>query len=320
MRRTADPLPEITAGNLPTPELAERSTDPAVLRRVRGFAESQAAAARVELRRLLDLAPLPGPERVRAFESAHARLVKWRYETALRTPSRLGRGLPHDPERFRVRLADDSPNCDRLGYLGRLRDGSTWNGEARLFTGGADTPAHRVMLRYGQRALARFEQTGTPGDELRNLVVLPDGQVVVGNSLVRGDRARRVGRELAERVARRQGVAPQMELGGEPLYAVTAPAESRSVLFAEAMRELGHARPGDVAAWQRARYLLYQAPLTKKGSDAVTRTFLVAVGAFLLGTTPTLEQDADLRCMVDGQEGATAMPGDPLVEAALSGS
>jgi hypothetical protein len=39
----------------------------------------------------------------------------------------------------------------------------------------------------------------------------------------------------------------------------------------------------------------------KKGSDAVTRVFLVAVGAVLLGHPPELAQDIDLRCAVLGQ-------------------
>jgi hypothetical protein len=76
------------------------------------------------------------------------------------------------------------------------------------------------------------------------------------------------------------------------------------------MTALAGAEPGDVAAWQAARYLLYQAPLTKKGSDAVARVFLVAVGTVLLGAAPILEHDVDLQCIVAGQRAATAMPGD----------
>ncbi|MDQ3576911.1 MAG: hypothetical protein M3443_04775 [Actinomycetota bacterium] len=53
-----------------------------------------------------------------------------------------------------------------------------------------------------------------------------------------------------------------------------------------------------LAAWLRSAYLLYQAPRTKRGSDATNRTFLIAAGICLLGHTPVLRHDIDLRAVV----------------------
>lgn len=57
-----------------------------------------------------------------------------------------------------------------------------------------------------------------------------------------------------------------------------------------------------LAAWLRATYMIYQAPRRKRGSDAATRTFLVAAGAYLLHRPPALLNDVDLRAIVLPQE------------------
>lgn len=105
-----------------------------------------------------------------------------------------------------------------------------------------------------------------------------------------------------------------MEVGGDPLYVVTATPDDADVLFNVALAILAGAPDlaplSRLRAWQDARYLLYQAPRMKKGSDAVTRVFLVAVAALLFGRAPILVQDVDLRCMVLGQRSATEMDGD----------
>ncbi|UGT60543.1 hypothetical protein [Nocardia asteroides] len=80
-------------------------------------------------------------------------------------------------------------------------------------------------------------------------------------------------------------------------------------MFRQALELLAGAEPGEVSAWQRARFLLCQAPVMKRGTDAVIRTFLV--GALLFEQPPVLAQDADLRCLVLGQDAATRMPADP---------
>ncbi|GAA0629821.1 hypothetical protein GCM10010174_57740 [Kutzneria viridogrisea] len=309
----------IGPANFPTPLLALRSANQSEEKRVRGFASMQAEAAEAMRERLSARWHTAGTsERTELLRAVHADLIQWRYELALRAPGRIGRGIPLDAERFRATIAGHGLNYDRIGYIGRLRAGATWDAATRTFRGGRDTPAHRTMLAYGDAAIDRFRRLGVRGDVLDNPVALPDGACVRGNRLVRGEAAQRLARDLFTRIAQRGADTSQIETGGEPVYLVSAENEARAVMFSAAISLLAGAARGDVAAWQNARYLLYQAPVTKKGSDAVTRTFLVAVGAVLLGTPPTLEHDTDLRCLVLGQDRAVAMPSDPVVHARMT--
>jgi hypothetical protein len=310
----------ITDASFPTPDLALRSANKDEDRRVRHFAVEQAAAAE-EIRPCLDdqlHRAANHADRVAALTSAHAGLVGWRYELALRTERRLGRGLAHDASRFSKPLNEAGPNYDRIGYIGRFRDGAEWDPSTRTFRGGRDTPAHRIMLAYGRVAADRFAREEHDGDVLRNLVVLPDGSRLTGNSLVRGAAAERIADDLVDRIARRGGDTTRIETGGAPMYVVSATDSARDRMFRAAMSALADAAPGDVRAWQAARYLLYQAPVTKKGSDAVARTFLVVVGAILFESAPVLEQDVDLRCMVSGQRSATVLSSDPVTASAAT--
>ena len=281
----------ITAASFPTPDLAVRSCDPVELARVHAFAAQQAIAAEDARQRLaagFDVATL---------RDVHADLIRWRHELALRAPGRIGQGLALDASRFVTSLTDGGQNFDRVGYLGRLRHGSSWDPATRTFRGGVETPAHRIMLRYGRAVHERFAREDNSGDVLLNQVVLPDGRVLTGNRLVRGAAAARISDELVARLARRGRDVSQIETGGDPCYVVSADDAARAVLFDEALDLL--AGKGD---WPAARYLLYQSPQTKKGSDAVTRVFLVAVATVLSGQPPILDQDIDLRCAVLGQQ------------------
>jgi hypothetical protein len=304
----------ISSTSFPTPDLALRSSDPGELHRVRRFAGEQAAAASAALR-VLDgelRTARSRQDRVDAYVRAYEGLILWRAELARGMTPVLGTNLEHDARRFVVPIRDGGPNYDRLGYVGRLRENPVWDGRTRTYRGGGATPAHLIMLRYGQLALDRFATEDHDGDTLRNPVVLPDGGRVTGNRLVRGAAARKIAADLLARVVARGLDATHVETGGEPLlYAVTAPDDTRERLFHTAMGLLADAGHGEVSAWQAARYLLYQAPVTKKGSDAVIRTFLVAAGTHLLGEPPVLEQDVDLRCIVAGQHAAATMPSDP---------
>lgn len=308
----------ITADSFPTPNLALRH--PAPPDRVRDFAHQQAAAAE---QARADLATgMAGAEqrfdRLRELRAVHADLVQWRYDLARTAPGRLGDGLPMDAERFRMSLRDEDggANFDRLGYVGRLRHQAVWDESTLTYQGGDSTPAHETLLTYGQAALDRFAVEAPGGDELVNVVRLPGrrGQVIRGNRLVRGAAGRAVAADLVSRVAARGVDASRMEIGGDPVYVVTADPEHADVMFDVALSVLADAVLLDHAerlrVWQDARYLLYQAPRTKKGSDAVTRVFLVAVGAVLLGVAPVLDHDVDLRCMVLGQDAATRLPAD----------
>ncbi|MFC9250643.1 hypothetical protein [Amycolatopsis thailandensis] len=305
----------ISSASFPTPALAFRGGGPAETCRVEAFAALQSRAADGSRRFLLSRlsAAESSRDRVEVLRRCHRALSEWRYNVACEAPGRLGVGLPLDAERFRTSLRAGGPNFDRVGDLGRLRAGAAWDERSRTFRGGAPTPASEILRAYGQAALERFAEERA-GDVLVNQVVVPSGRLLPGNRLVRGMAAQRVAAELAERIAARGGDPNRMEVGGDPVYVVTADPDNADRLFAMALRLLADAVDLDEDArlqkWQQARYLLYQAPQMKKGSDAVTRVFLVAVGAVLLGAAPVLEQDVDLRCMVLGQHAATTMPAD----------
>jgi hypothetical protein len=305
-------MPIITAASFPTPHLALRSSDEVERGRARQFADEQAQAACALLPALRgDLrAATSRHDRVAAFARTYEALVRWRAELAERTPWHPG-DEPHDPSRFTLSIRDGGPNFDRIGHIGRLRENPTWNPVDRTYYGGRPTPAHLIMLEYGRIAEKRFTTEAPDADTLWNPVTLPDDTRMIGNSLVRGMAASRVAAALRARLRRRGVPTTQLETGGDPMYVVTAADDARDRMFHAAMTVLADAEAGDVGAWQAARYLLYQAPMMKKGSDAVTRTFLVTVGALLFHRAPTLEQDVDLRCIVSGQPAATTMPADP---------
>jgi hypothetical protein len=301
----------ISAASFPTPDLALRTADPDELHRVTRFADHQAAAATAALPVLAGelRAARSRDERVAAFTRTHEALVRWRAELAHATTRRLGTGLEHDARRFTMTIRDGGANYDRLGYIGRLRENPSWDEETRTYRGGLVTPAHLIMLRYGRLALDRFTTEEHDGDTLRNPVTLPDGERITGNTLVRGAAARDIAACLVARIKQRGLDATRIETGGEPLlYVVTAADADRDRMFRVAMTALADADHGDIGVWRAVRYLLYQAPVTKKGSDAVTRTFLVTVGTLLLGEPPVLEHDADLRCIVAGQAAASESP------------
>jgi hypothetical protein len=303
----------ITAACFPTPHLMLRTNDADEVRRIGRFADEQVAAAVATAAELREDLGFAGSyrERTHAFVKAYGTITRWRADLAERTTRRFGLGLEHDPSRFVTTITDGGPNYDHLGYVGWLRENAVWDPERRVFRGGQVTPAHLIMIEYGRLATARFALEAPGGETLRNPVTLPDGTRVTGNSLVRGAAARRAAADLVTRIARRGADASQIETGGDPMYAVTAADGDRERMFHAAMTVLAGAADGDVGAWQAARYLLYQAPMIKKGSDAVIRTFLVTAGAVLLGRPPILQQDVDLRCIVAGQAAATTIPGDP---------
>lgn len=309
----------------PTPALALRTTCTTQLTRVRDFARHQATAAEALRARLVDELPrhqLPG--RLALLRQAFADLIQWRYDLALRASGRPGIGAVKDPGRFRRPLRDEWPNCDRLGYTGRFRAGANWDASTRTYRGGRPTPASVIIEAYGQAARDRFAAEAGPHDDtLLTMVAVPGGGLIPGNSLVRGAEAERIAAKLTARVSARGHDTSQFETGLDPIYAVSAYPHDADALHGIAMVRLAGAgdlpRAERIPEWQLARYLLYQAPQTKKGSDAVTRVFLVGVGAALFGVAPVLEQDCDLRCLVLRQRDATVMPADAMLWSAVRG-
>ncbi|WP_367128345.1 hypothetical protein [Saccharothrix sp. HUAS TT1] len=306
----------ITAASFPTPHLALR--DPDQEQRVREFAERQAAMADLTRLRLADgWYRLNRAQRVDLLHRTYDSLIdEWRYGLAAQAPGRLGAGIPLDAERFRTRIAPDQPRIDRVGYVGRLRLGARWDESSRTYIRGTSTLAHEIMLRYGHSAQARMYAEGV-GDVLVDRVVLPDGREVFGTRLVRGEEAQRIAASLVARVAARGGDTSEMETGGDPVYVVTADEIARTSMLVAALHELADddALDPDVAlrAVRSARYLLVHSPRTYKGSDACIRVLLVAVGSMLLRRQLVLDHDMDLRCLVLGQQAATALPADTIV-------
>ncbi|MFD9601802.1 hypothetical protein [Streptomyces sp. NPDC059970] len=302
----------ITADLFPTSPLALRTADPAKQARVRLFAAEQAtAAATVRDILLKTLAATRNlAERQAVMRTAHQEVTTWRYTLAARATGRLGTGIAYSAERFRTPITASTTNYDRLGPVGRLRDGATWDGPSHTYRGGTATPAYDAMATYGKEAAARFASEDIEGDVLQNWVELPDGRRVAGNRIIRGEAAHTIGAELTARVAARGLDVSRMETGGDPMYTATPDPANSDTLFAAALQLLADPdlTPADFVT---ARYLLFQAPRTKKGSDAVNRTFTVAAGAALLGQhAPALPADIDLRCYVLGQHTATRLTHD----------
>lgn len=294
-----------TREDFPTPDLALRRPDGTQPHRAHTFAEEQAQAATVALgilsRQFTDYPSLDS--RVRFLRSMHRTLSDtWWAGLARRTDPRHTVGPRPGPERFATPITDADPNYDRLGHVGRRTYKATWDEATRTYTGGIPTPASRILARYGELALLRFELEAPGEDVLFNEVVLPDGAWCVGNRLLRGHAAQAAAQELAARLAARGLPAARVETGGEPIFTATATAADRELMFTAALELLADTEhPQARTNWVRAAYLLYQAPRTKRDSDAVTRVFLAATSVLLTGQVIGLPQDIDLRGYVMGQ-------------------
>lgn len=291
--------------HFPTSPLAHRTNDPGKRHTVASFADTQARAATIaaDILEAFYLGTKRSPaDRLFVLNWFHGWLTQWRHDLATQASGRLGTGIAYDAERFRTRITDGTVNYDRIGRIGRLREGSVWDPNTRTFTGGRDTPAYLAMLSYGAIAEDRFARESPDSDVLQNWIRLPDGRQLRGNRILRGAAAADVAAELTARVAARGLDASQMETGGHLLYTATPGAADAQAMF-EACLEL-LADPGiDVESYLLARYLLFQAPRYKKGSDAVGRTFIVAVGGVVLGSSaPALPADIDLRSYVLSQD------------------
>lgn len=311
----------ITADAFPVSPLALRTADPARQARVRAFATPMAEAAGAAARRLAagwHEAGASVPRRVQALRELHAELIGWRVELAEAAAGaggagRLGTGIPLSAERFRMPIADR--NLDRLGRVGRLRDGARWDPQTRTYQGGQSTPAYEAMANYGIFAEYRFDEEGPHLDVLQNEITLPRGLRLRGNQLLRYRAAETAAAALVARIAARGADASEVETGGRPIYTRTPDPMDAEEIFTEALVLLADAgtdtSPED---FRLARYMLFQAPRTKKGSDAVTRVFTVAVGALLFGPdAPVLRADEDLRSYVLGQDAATDPDGPDVL-------
>ncbi|MFD5629965.1 hypothetical protein [Streptomyces sp. NPDC127072] len=296
----------ITAECFPTPALILRTNDPTAQRSLRKFAHQQAEVA-TSLHQALNeglRSTRDTNDRATVFSRVFEAAEDWRYRIAAASPQPVGRYGSTWTERFRQPVTDDNPNLFRLGEHARLRDGARWDPTTRTYLGGIETPASRTMRQFGIQALARFSQA--PGmDVVRNQVTLHDGEVAHGMQLLGGNAAHRAATEMVTRIAARGGDTSRIITDGHLIYVASAPEADRRKIFDNAMTLLAHdhtSAASALTAWLQAAYLLYQAPRRKRGGDATVRTFLIAVGTYLLNRLPVLLHDIDLRAYVTPQD------------------
>jgi hypothetical protein len=230
--------------------------------------------------------------------------IDWRYDFAVKLSGhQFGGNIPLNLDLIRRKVSDDAPNNEIIGNVGWLRVGATWVEETNTWEGGLETPSSEITRDFGQLALQRFTNAEKkPGDDvLQNVVTLPDGTSVNGNKLLRGNAIKDM-RE--ERIAMRGPDAKRFYPEDDICIAVSGEPEDREKIFNSVMMTLAEQKPGEGTfdTWANCSYLLYQAPITKRGWDAVIRNFIVVSGIYMLGSSPKIPQDIDFSAFVVGQQ------------------
>lgn len=212
------------------------------------------------------------------FWISHQRYMRqvWAVE---RDPSVVGEHGESHPDYFRTRLGDDAPNMDMVGHLPGLRAGVRRDPRTGRWHGGMGTPAFWTTLAIGRLVRSRMDVEAPGSTVLQNVVELPSGDRVDGNVVC--------------------------ALEGGRFVIETARAGDQRRIFDAALAELaaavGRRSPQPSADVLRcfadAVYLLFQAPLMTRGSDATIRTFAATVFAFAFGRPIRLPHDIDLQAM-----------------------
>lgn len=272
---------------------------------VSGFAVKQAKAANVIGYRLdADLSSKSEVDWPDSFAGHHDHLVNWRYWTAVDQGQ-----TAKQAQRFITPITDEEPNIDPVGPdVGFLHKGSAWDERLGRYAGGEETPASRQVALVGRWVMARFSYEGNVGDVLQTQIKLPSGNLVNGNSILRGDAAHRQNQEGIER-AKANGVdTSQFDVRGNFIYTKTATESDRAVIRQElydylTQLEAAHQSGEDITVrqWAEAAYLLYQSPENKKGSDALTRVYLMALASRWM-RLPSIPNDIDWRAYTKGQD------------------
>lgn len=293
----------VTSDSFPLPAIAVQGD--LRIEDVSGFAVKQAEAANIVGDRLdASLTSKPEADWPYTFAELHSRLVSWRHRIALD----LGKTV-RQAERFVTPITDETPNIDPVGPdVGFLHNGSVWNEELGRYAGGEETPASRQVAMVGQWVTARFSREGNVGDVLQNQVLLPSGNLVYGNSILRGEAAHRQNQEGIER-ARTKGVdTSYYDVRGNFIYTKTATEADRAAIRQELYNyltqlEATHQSGEDITVrqWAEAAYLLYQSPENKKGSDALSRVYLMALASRWM-QLPSIPNDIDWRAYTKGRE------------------
>ncbi|WP_280333195.1 amidase family protein [Nocardia wallacei] len=216
------------------------------------------------------------------FWISHQRYLRqvWAVE---RDPSIVGSYGQGHPENFAARLDDAAGNIDQFGNVYGLREGTHIDPETGRRQLGHETPAYLQAQEIGKLIRDRLIAKGSGSDELQNFVDLPDGRRVAGNIL---------------------------SYFGLVRFAIeSARFDDRKTIFAAAIAELSSILENrspypSITALRRfagVAYLLFQAPLTPRGSDSTTRMFLAATATSAFGRPIRLPQDVDVQAMARRQ-------------------
>ena len=323
--RLGDELPalerRLSPNDFPTPQIAFRNR--LTLTDVEWFAPEQAKAANLAASKLdAELTLTPRDQWPEVFKDLYLRLERWRYELAVKHGTESsGAAAPQDAQRFLDLITDDSPNVDPVGSsVGFWHKDYLWDEDQGRYVGDGETPASRLVAEVGEWATARFEQEDNSGSFLQNEVIFPDGIIIngkftaKGTSIARGQSAYKHDREGLKR-AQRRGDAPKstqwdkINNDGGIIYLETATENERKdirealykyLTVLEAKHQKG--TPVTIREWAEAAYLSYQSPQNKKGSDAVSRVYLMTLARRWLRPIPKMPDAIDWLAYTVGQD------------------
>lgn len=278
----------ITTSAFPVPQRVLISDDVSEHERLAGFARQHVNGAERAVEVLEPLWRKAGNEveRLRALEAAHAAVVGWRFELALRSTGKHVHNHAVGAERFLLPMNDMTLNWDRLNPTR---------------ADGADTPGARTMRDV--EAMARKQFARHHGDTVHHVVEI-NRTPWIGTTLVRGLAAQRVADMITRRLAAR-GIT-DVDFGEDPMFSRVPCDASRTAFFQHALWLLAQIDGYGTAHWDRwyeALYLLLLAPKYKRGGDSVCRTFAVAAAEVVLaGEIPPFSHDVDFRAFVLPQQ------------------
>ncbi|MEN0064604.1 MAG: tetrahydrofolate dehydrogenase/cyclohydrolase catalytic domain-containing protein [Myxococcota bacterium] len=308
MRDTRDS--PLDADDFPTPELAFKG-DPARMDagRIRGFADTQAQGTQKALDQMnarLD----EGTDPVDAVRLLEQDLRDWRYGLQA---GKEGSHKLKDP------IPANDPNRDPFG------DAAYWGADMTR-----DRGQRRVIGELIEKRFAHHSGDGTTdvllppvgdkpattfkapaGDVIQNRVQLPDGRLVDGNKLLRGDAVEGIRQFRAD-----NGKSSYNYWDPKQRYiAETGAPKARAEIHEAGVEELGRLiRMSDSMAdnpsaileakhdFANAAYLLFQSPMINRGTDATTRMMLVATYKRIFRHAPKLPQDIDIQAYARSQD------------------
>lgn len=295
------PLPD-RADTFPRPLTPETT---AQLYKRYTFGKRQAAAATEALFGVGELAEYKPTITAQDWSEMYDWLARWRYDEAMEQQSgQFGTNVAWDVQLTVAPITGNLPNHDVLGDAAWLRADAMWNEYRKEWSGGKETPSSIIMDQARAWAQDRFLNEAVDSDTLQNVVQLPDGRQINANFIVRGNTMLRRGQD---RAALRGGDTIKFYSDPDNMIVVTGADKDREIIFDAAIEHLANQRPGIVnqetlKAWADCAYMLYQAPVMKRGSDAVIRSLLTIAGSYMFGETPVISHDIDLRAYVCGQD------------------